>query len=258
MSSYEPSELYSLLSGSDALLLLEIIHKSVSCATEEDFLGLFPSIKELFPYDFAGSILGHFDKNNGLALTHGVNISFPEEWLNEFISNDYFQEDVATLETFKTYKLHHWSYLKQKHIDIPQEIKSLNMAFGVLESYCHGSAPLVPENDGSMFCFASPYIKQEKRTEIILEHLTPHLHQALSNVFSNTQSKMFNVVLSKREKEVLNWLKLGKSSWDISIILSISERTVNYHVYNIMDKLNASNRPQAVAIATRLGLVSLD
>jgi len=258
MFSYEPSALYSLLSGNDALLLLETIHKSVSCATEEDFLGLFPSIKELFPYDFAGSILGHIDKSNGLVMSYGVNISFPEEWLNEFLSNNYFQMDVATLETFKTYRLHHWSYLKQKHIDIPQEIKTLNMDFGVLESYCHGSAPSVPENDGSMFCFASQQMKQEKRTEIILEHLTPHLYLALSNVFNNTQSKMLNVVLSKREKEVLNWLKLGKSSWDISIILGISERTVNYHVYNIMDKLNASNRPQAVAIATRLGLVSLD
>jgi len=221
-------------------------------------LELFPRIQELFPYDFAGSILGRIDNNNGFIMSYGVNISFPEEWLQEYLSNNYFHSDVATQETFKTYKLNHWSYLKQDHIDVPQEIKSLNIDFGVLESYCHGSAPSAPENDGSLFSFASASIKQEKRTEAILEHLTPHLHLALSHVFNNTQSKMLNVVLSGREKEVLNWLKLGKSSWDISVILGISERTVNYHVYNIMEKLNATNRPQAVAIATRLGLVSLD
>ncbi len=65
-------------------------------------------------------------------------------------------------------------------------------------------------------------------------------------------------VISKREKQVLGWLKLGKSSWDISVILGISERTVYFHVSNIMKKLGASNRPQAVAIATRLGLIDND
>ncbi|MDD2319375.1 MAG: helix-turn-helix transcriptional regulator [Geobacteraceae bacterium] len=68
---------------------------------------------------------------------------------------------------------------------------------------------------------------------------------------------MHNVVLSTREKDVLNWLKQGKSSWDISAILGISERTVNYHVYNIMEKLEAVNRPQALAIALRLGLIEI-
>lgn len=67
-----------------------------------------------------------------------------------------------------------------------------------------------------------------------------------------------NVVLSVREKEVLDWLKHGKSSWDISTILGISERTVNFHVYNVMRKLEAVNRPQAVAVAARLGLINFD
>ncbi len=53
-------------------------------------------------------------------------------------------------------------------------------------------------------------------------------------------------LLSPRETEVLGWLKLGKTSWDISQILGIKERTVNYHVNNIIQKLNAANRLQAV------------
>jgi FixJ family two-component response regulator len=61
--------------------------------------------------------------------------------------------------------------------------------------------------------------------------------------------------LSMREKEVLHWLKMGKSSWDISIILAISERTVNFHVTNIMNKLDAMTRTQAVAISIEKGLI---
>lgn len=56
--------------------------------------------------------------------------------------------------------------------------------------------------------------------------------------------------LSPRESEVLGWLKLGKTSWDISRILGISERTVNYHVKNIIQKLDVANRSHAVYQAT--------
>jgi LuxR family transcriptional regulator, quorum-sensing system regulator CviR len=58
-----------------------------------------------------------------------------------------------------------------------------------------------------------------------------------------------SVSLSPRELEVLKWLTLGKSSWDISVILKISERTVNYHVTNIMKKLDVTSRLQAVSEA---------
>jgi DNA-binding CsgD family transcriptional regulator len=60
--------------------------------------------------------------------------------------------------------------------------------------------------------------------------------------------------ISKREKEILKWLKKGKSSWEISVILNISERTVNFHVGNIMQKLNAVSRTHAVAIYIEKGI----
>ena len=59
-----------------------------------------------------------------------------------------------------------------------------------------------------------------------------------------------------REQQVLHWLKEGKSSWDISMILAISERTVNFHVQNIKRKTNAVSRAQAVATAMHLGLLA--
>lgn len=65
-----------------------------------------------------------------------------------------------------------------------------------------------------------------------------------------------NRQLSPREKEVLNWLKKGKTSWDISVILCISERTVNFHIKNIMQKLDAVSRIHAVAKAIERGLIN--
>jgi LuxR family transcriptional regulator, quorum-sensing system regulator CviR len=98
----------------------------------------------------------------------------------------------------------------------------------------------------------------DNRTAAIIGLVVPHLHLSLSRVFNKRPSADKAITLSNREKDVLNWLKQGKSSWDISVILGISERTVNYHVYNMMQKLEAVNRPQAVAMAIHLGLIDVD
>jgi DNA-binding CsgD family transcriptional regulator len=79
----------------------------------------------------------------------------------------------------------------------------------------------------------------------------------LSRICDKQPTEKANVTLSGRELEVLNWLKKGKSSWDISVILKISERTVNYHVYNVMGKLEVVNRPQALAVAAGMGLIEM-
>ncbi|MEW6600000.1 MAG: response regulator transcription factor [Nitrospirota bacterium] len=83
---------------------------------------------------------------------------------------------------------------------------------------------------------------------------------AIKKALQNRQPTESNpsIVLSLREKEVLNWLKQGKSSWEIASILNIVESTVNFHITNIMHKLNAVSRTQAVAIAVEHGLINAE
>ena len=57
------------------------------------------------------------------------------------------------------------------------------------------------------------------------------------------------------EKEVLNWVKEGKTAGEISQILSISERTVKFHIQNILRKVDAVSRAQAVAICLENGFI---
>jgi DNA-binding CsgD family transcriptional regulator len=257
ISPSEPSEFISRLSGNDAVTLLEIIHQSISCHTEEDFVNLFPKIQELFPYDFAGVLLGFNDNNKGPVVVPGVNISFPEEWMHEYFSRNYHKVSALTIQNFATYKPQYmtdtWEKLRQ-----PKEIKSLCLDFGIREGYAHGACPSARGENGSMFCFSGLSMEYSRHTEAILELIVPHLHFALTHVYRNRKPDINKDVLSTREKEVLNWLKQGKSSWEISVILNISERTVNYHVYNIMQKLEVVNRPQALAVAVRLGLIEIE
>jgi len=62
--------------------------------------------------------------------------------------------------------------------------------------------------------------------------------------------------LTPREIECLKWAAAGKSEWEISVILSISEHTADKHLANAHKKLKAANRAQAVANAIRLNLIS--
>lgn len=61
--------------------------------------------------------------------------------------------------------------------------------------------------------------------------------------------------LTIRELDVLRWTADGHTSAEVSDILAISERTVNYHINKSLLKLNALNKTAAVVKAVRLGLL---
>jgi two-component system, NarL family, response regulator len=63
--------------------------------------------------------------------------------------------------------------------------------------------------------------------------------------------------LSDRELEVLNLMARGKNNHEISAELSISESTVKFHTKNIMSKLGASDRAQAIITALKRGVITI-
>jgi two-component system NarL family response regulator len=63
--------------------------------------------------------------------------------------------------------------------------------------------------------------------------------------------------LSKREVEVLENLASGKSNKDIGYALDISEGTIKFHVKSILRKLDAIGRAEAIAVASRRGIIQL-
>ncbi|MDO8684306.1 MAG: helix-turn-helix transcriptional regulator [Armatimonadota bacterium] len=64
--------------------------------------------------------------------------------------------------------------------------------------------------------------------------------------------------LTKREIEVLSLVLEGKSSREVAAALYCSKRTVDFHLARIYEKLQVTNRVQAMRRATLLGLVSLE
>lgn len=63
-------------------------------------------------------------------------------------------------------------------------------------------------------------------------------------------------ILSVRELAVLKLLARGNKNGQIATALSIKERTVRFQVENILDKLSANNRTEAVCYALRKGWIN--
>jgi DNA-binding NarL/FixJ family response regulator len=63
--------------------------------------------------------------------------------------------------------------------------------------------------------------------------------------------------LTEREVHVLRQIAGGNRNKDIAVHLFITEETVKVHVKHIMEKLGASDRTQAVAIAARRGIIEI-
>jgi len=64
-----------------------------------------------------------------------------------------------------------------------------------------------------------------------------------------------NLTLSKRETECITWTAQGKTSYEISIILKLSEHTINNYISNACRRLDAANKSHAVAKAIQLGMI---
>jgi DNA-binding NarL/FixJ family response regulator len=85
---------------------------------------------------------------------------------------------------------------------------------------------------------------------ILSPQVTRQVLQAIS-----TDTRSSDSGLSSREMDVLACLAQGKTTMQIAGELFISENTVKTHVRHILEKLEASNRAEAVSKATQMGLL---
>lgn len=238
----------------EAILLLELINKCVSCENETDIKSIADSLSNLLAIDNAVFGLAKTGNNSLIQSYDIMNISYPEEWLVTYEKNNYCRIDPIVKENFMNFNLQFWEDTYKKW-NPSKEFISAARDFNLYNGVACGVRNL-KSTEGSLFSIAGRF-KNHFREKFIIENLTPHLHNAFTYYLSKTKKRK-NFDLSKREIEVLNWIKNGKSSWDISIILAISVRTVKFHVDNIMFKLDAVSRTHAVAIALAAGAIDID
>ncbi|MFJ7797680.1 autoinducer binding domain-containing protein [Pseudomonas sp. NPDC096950] len=85
--------------------------------------------------------------------------------------------------------------------------------------------------------------------------ISRHLHALAAQHLPKRAPKPSTPHLSPREIEVLKLSADGKTAYEISRILNLSERTVNFHVHRAIEKLGVCNKTAAVIKAVRVGVL---
>jgi two-component system NarL family response regulator len=107
---------------------------------------------------------------------------------------------------------------------------------------------------------AKGYLLKDSAREALMDCIR-RVHAGETCIPPNLAAKLAERVsgeaLSAREIQVLQRIAAGKSNKEIGAELFISEGTVKTHVKNIFSKLDVVSRTEAVATATRSGLIQL-
>jgi len=127
---------------------------------------------------------------------------------------------------------------------------------GVTQLLSHG----VHDADGravTLFTFACRPGSIGARQIYLAQLLAPAMHAAwvrtqVTRAPGSGEKGSAPSVLTVREQDILKWIYLGKSNFEIGAILKISPLTVKNHVQKILRKLNVVNRTQAIGKALEL------
>jgi DNA-binding CsgD family transcriptional regulator len=95
---------------------------------------------------------------------------------------------------------------------------------------------------GATFVFDREQHDFTERDRTVLNTLAPHLQQLYARRRGGN-----GVTLTRREREVVEWVARGKTNAEIASILWLAPGTVRKHLDNVYEKLGVSNRAEAVA-----------
>jgi len=185
-------------------------------------------------------------------------LSWPEEWRQRYFENNYIAEDPANLYLKRSHTPFTWeemlatqSYTKQQ-----RRIVSEASEFGLFSGFI---VPLPGVGMGpALVTVAGGQVELSVRNRAAL-HLAAIYTHARVRVLSKRNARLVAAPqLSPRERECLQWVAVGKSDWEISEILSISEKTVNTHLERVKKKCGVRTRTQAVVHGLRTRVIGFE
>lgn len=184
--------------------------------------------------------------------------NYPTGWLEQYYRERYERIDPVISNSWQYSTGFKWADVYRAKDTTDEQKQMLNSAseFGLRSGV---SIPLFgPNSSLAIMSFARQEpIEVADSVMVELRLAAYQFHSIASEIIMKDRTDKNKYKLSRRECECLYWAALGKSSWDISKIIGISESTVNYHIKNTMYKLGTSNRIFTVVKAIKLGLVNL-
>jgi LuxR family quorum sensing-dependent transcriptional regulator len=128
--------------------------------------------------------------------------------------------------------------------------------FGLSEGF---AVPIISVDGAqAIVTFGAPHFDIPERHRRALHVVAIFAHTKIRDIRkagSGSRSDPRKVHLSGREIECLRWAAAGKTAWETSEILDLSEQTVVQYVKSATRKLGAQNKGYAIAEAMRAALI---
>jgi DNA-binding CsgD family transcriptional regulator len=250
METVEEQSIAQVLGPGDALALLEFIDACLKCESTERLAFLIDRyLNLLLNFDHATYL--SVNQYNGMTF-EPLNISYPQQFLDIYQQCGFAPNDPIFNAVFNQPGVNYWADLLNGS-EVDKKLTALVNDFNLIDGY-ESNIRSQSHNRLGMMSICGRKVERSERTETIMRLMLPHIHQAFARVRATSRAQ--GIKLTGRENEILNWVQTGKTSWEISSILKISERTVRFHLANVMKKLDATSRTHAVAVALDLGLIA--
>lgn len=108
---------------------------------------------------------------------------------------------------------------------------------------------------GDIIIFTLYFDEDDKRFMSLYQESKYKILFDVLELFEVSYQNGDGVLLTVRESEVLDLLKIGKTYSEIAFILGISKRTVRFHVENILNKLDVTSVKYAIFKAISLNII---
>lgn len=227
----------------------ELSQKLAVAGTVDEIHGLCSQICEQFGFEYF--VYGARVPTSLVKPRLYIVSGYPQDWWDHYRQQAYMGDDPTISYCHHNTRPVTWDRLPLK--DSTGTAKRI-----MAEAIDHGirSGVSIPlhgaHGEAGMLNFASSRLAQETSRHLIevlpfLHLLSSFVHEACRRVLWTDDVGTEKNPLTEREKECLLWSAEGKTSWEISQILGISERTVIFHMQNAAEKLDVCNRQQAIA-----------
>jgi LuxR family transcriptional regulator, quorum-sensing system regulator CviR len=252
-----PKTVFTQLTKTECENFIEVLHFAAQSESVEDVKDVLTRFQTLFPFDRVIGGLAKLGRTGAFeGFTNVLNVSYPEEWIRLYWQKGYFEVDPVLQTALRKPGTQHWeTTYKTASSDKQTEFMAAAKEFGLRDGITTGLADAACGI--ATFCsFASAERVDAKRYVPLVEYFGYHVHLALLRTAPKSSQPVAPCVreLSLREMTILNWVKNGKTNWEIAKIMGITERTIRFHVESIFSKLDVTSRSHAVATAIEHGL----
>jgi DNA-binding CsgD family transcriptional regulator len=203
-------------------------------------------IRPVFPHETLCSGYAHLHAG-GVEPDYLVTVDAPAGYFEEALRNRAGAIDTPILRRWLAVREPQLFELDRPWPDVPGLWLESFRSHGLQNVAAHGVED-IERCHGTYHCFYRIPGRLGAAHVEALKQLVPVMHEALCRVIAllNSASEFAARLagLSRREKEIVRWVKLGKTNSEVAKVSGLSENTVKHHLTRIFGKLAVDTRVQ--------------